>query len=100
MSTQSEIEKFEKERDDAEQRARALNDHLDNLYLLRSKEAFGIEPGLKVRGQSGKEGICIRVRPDSWGKHKPWIYVSPIKKDGEKSKREICFYSDWEIVRD
>lgn len=98
MTTDEEIKVAEANLAKAKDLMSEIHSKLNDLYRRRSKEKFGIEPGVRVRKGDGREGIVKSVRPDAYTSSKPWIYVNPIKKDGTPGEREQCFYSHWEIV--
>lgn len=71
---------------------------LEQLYVKRSKELFGIEAGMMVRVE-GVEYLVDSVVPDSYVADPPWLNGRKIRKNGTPVFRTTCIYRRWEIVK-
>ena len=97
MSTEDEIKALEVELAEADRVRREMQQRLNDLYIRRSTEKFGIQAGMRVRNR-GNEYLVESIRPDSYAASKPWLYGRKIKKDGTPGEREVTIFS-WSGVR-
>ena len=88
-AAESLLKKIDKQRDE-------VNALLNDLYVQRSTELYGIKPGMRVQSRDGLF-IVDRIRPEEDGE-KPWLYGRLIKKDGTPGSMERTIYGSWEIV--
>ena len=99
MTTEQEIKEAEAAVEAATEAASQAHGRLNNLYIRRSTEKYGIEIGMKVREKRKERVVLVTsIRPDSYSSHKPWLYGKKIKKDGTPGDQIVTVFGDWEIV--
>ena len=97
MDIEIQIKDAKRRSDEAAMALKAARTELDKLFVQRSKNLHGIEPGMRVRARGG-EYLVTGIRPESLRDLKPWLYGKKFKKDGQPSNMEVTLYSEWEIV--
>lgn len=96
MTFDEELKQLEIHAATARQALAAAENRIDELYVRRSKETYGVEPGMRVRYKN-KEYEVFSIQPRRWD-GKPWLTARLVKKDGKLGTGLHTLFDSWEFV--